>query len=105
MLGEILRTSVTHQAHSVARYGGEEFAMLLPHTSLTDSIQLAEQVRERTGAMKIRNRQTQEVIMSVTISVGVTAARKDDGAASLIARVDGALYQSKQSGRNRVTCA
>jgi len=105
LLGEILRTSVTNQAHSVARYGGEEFAILLPRTDLAESIELAEKVRERTKAMKIRNRSTQEVIMSVTISAGVTAAREDDDAATLIARADGALYQSKQSGRNRVTCA
>ncbi len=105
LLGEILRTTITHETHSVARYGGEEFAMLLPETPLEQSLLLAEKVRERTKAMKIRNRSTQEVIMTVTISAGVTAARDDDDAASLIARADGALYQSKQTGRNRVTSA
>ncbi|MFZ4285619.1 diguanylate cyclase [Variovorax sp. HJSM1_2] len=105
LLGEILRTSVTHKSHAVARYGGEEFAILLPRTSLEESLQLAERVRERTKAMKIRNRATQEVIMTVTISAGVAVAREDDDVVSLVARADGALYQAKQSGRNRVTCA
>ena len=105
MLGEILRSTVTDSAHSVARYGGEDFAMLLPGVPLVQGVQLAERVRERTGAMKIRNRATQEVIMTVTVSAGVTEMRDDDDPHSLVARADSALYRSKQSGRNRVTCA
>lgn len=104
-VGEILRTSVTHAAHSAARYGGEEFALLLPQTSLDHSIQLAEAVRARTKAMKIRHRTTQEVLLTITISGGVAEMKPDDDAASLIARADAALYQAKSSGRDRVTCA
>ncbi len=103
-LGEILRNTVSDSTHSVARYGGEEFAMLLPGVPLEQGKQVAEKVRERTGAMKIRNRVTQEVIMTVTISAGVTELRDDDDPQTLVARADSALYQSKQSGRNRVTC-
>lgn len=101
-LGEILRTAVTDANHSAARYGGEEFALLLPQTSLDKSIELAETVRSRTKAMKIRNRTTQEVLLTVTISGGVTAMKPDDDAASLISRADAALYAAKNGGRDRV---
>ena len=101
-LGEILRTSVTNVNHTAARYGGEEFALLLPQTSLDQSIELAEAVRSRTKAMKIRNRATQEVLLTVTISGGVTAMKPDDDAASLISRADAALYAAKNAGRDRV---
>lgn len=104
-VGEILRTSVTHAAHAAARYGGEEFALLLPQTSLDQSIQLAEAVRTRTKAMKIRHRTTQEVLLTITISGGVAEMKPDDDASSLIARADAALYQAKSGGRDRVTCA
>ena len=104
-VGEILRTSVTHAAHSAARYGGEEFALLLPQTSLDQSVQLAEAVRTRTKAMKIRHRTTQEVLLTITISGGVAEMKPDDDATSLIARADAALYQAKSGGRDRVTCA
>lgn len=101
-VGEILRTAVTDANHAAARYGGEEFALLLPQTSLDKSVQLAEAVRSRTKAMKIRNRTTQEVMLTVTISGGVTAMKPDDDASSLISRADAALYAAKNSGRDRV---
>lgn len=101
-VGEILRTAVTDANHAAARYGGEEFALLLPQTSLDKSVQLAEAVRNRTKAMKIRNRTTQEVLLTVTISGGVTAMKPDDDAASLISRADAALYAAKNAGRDRV---
>ena len=101
-VGEILRTAVTNANHAAARYGGEEFALLLPQTSLDQSIELAEAVRNRTKAMKIRNRTTQELLLTVTISGGVTAMKPDDDAASLISRADAALYAAKKGGRDRV---
>ena len=103
-VGEILRTSVTNAEHTAARYGGEEFALLLPQTSLNQSIQLAESVRTRTKAMKIRHRTTQEVLLTITISGGVAEMKPDDDAASLISRADAALYQAKNGGRDRVNC-
>jgi diguanylate cyclase len=104
-VGEILRTSVTHASHAAARYGGEEFAVLLPATTAEQCARLADTVRTRTKAMKIRNRTTQEVLLTVTISGGVAALRQGDDAASLISRADAALYRSKQAGRDRVTHA
>ncbi len=101
-VGEILRTAMTDANHAAARYGGEEFALLLPQTSLDHSIELAEAVRNRTKALKIRNRTTQEVLLTVTISGGVTAMKPDDDAASLISRADAALYAAKKAGRDRV---
>jgi len=104
-VGEILRTSVTHEAHAAARYGGEEFAILMPSASVDHSASLAESVRERTKAIKIRKRDTQEVLFSVTLSGGVASLQPGDDAAALIARADAALYQAKQTGRDRVVRA
>ena len=104
-LGEILRQAVTEPEHAAARYGGEEFAIVLPHSTLSEAARLAEQVRLRAKEMKIRNRSTQEVLLTVTISGGVAALRPGDDAQALIARADNALYQSKNGGRDRVSCA
>ena len=102
-LGEILRVSVPNPAHGAARYGGDEFAIVLPRCSLLDSAKIAETVRIRTKAMKVRNRVTQDVLFTVTISGGVAAMLPGDDAAALIARADAALYASKHGGRDRVT--
>jgi diguanylate cyclase len=104
-MGEVLRTCVADTAHPVARYGGEEFAILLPHSNLDYGLALADTVRQRTRAMKIRDRRTQAAVLTVSVSGGVAAMAPGDDAQSLIARADGALYKSKQSGRDRVTCA
>lgn len=104
-LAELLRVAVPGGTARVARYGGEEFAMLLPATSPERGLQVAEAVRQRAGAMKIRDLRSQRVVMSVTVSAGVASVRPDDDAPSWVARADAALYLSKQAGRNRVTSA
>jgi diguanylate cyclase len=104
-LGEILRATVKAPRGTAARYGGEEFAVLLPRTSLAESQQLSEDLRARTKALKIRNRSTQEVLVTVTVSGGVAAWRPGEAANELIARADAALYASKQGGRDRITLA
>lgn len=104
-LGDVLRSCVLDKTHSIARYGGEEFAILLPRSSLASSMRLAELVRKKTRAMKIRDRRSQEVVLTVSVSAGVAALREGDDAQALVERADAALYQSKQAGRDRVTCA
>jgi diguanylate cyclase len=102
-LGEVLRHCVSGPAYSIARYGGEEFAILLPDSTLEDSLRLAETVRACTKAMKLRDRRTQNVVLTITLSAGVAAARPGDDSSSLIARADRALYRAKEAGRDRVT--
>jgi diguanylate cyclase len=53
--------------------------------------------------MKVRNRNTQEVLFTITVSGGVTALQGSDDAPALIARADAALYESKHGGRDRVS--
>ena len=103
-LGEVLRSTVTTDEYAVARYGGEEFAVLMPHTSVAQGAELAEALRQRTKAMKIRNRKTHDVLLTVTVSAGVASMQPGDDAGRFVGRADSALYQSKQNGRDRVTC-
>jgi diguanylate cyclase len=104
-LGEVLRQLLASEAGcSVARYGGEEFAIMMPDTDLARCLSLAEKVRLHTRAMKIRDRRTKEVVLTVTLSGGVAVMQQSDDAPALIARADAALYLSKQNGRDRITC-
>ncbi|WP_418320622.1 diguanylate cyclase domain-containing protein [Piscinibacter sakaiensis] len=104
-LGEVLKQCAEPAGATAARYGGEEFAVLLAATTAADSIRLAERLRKAVKAMKVRNRATNEVVLTVTVSAGVALSGAGDDAASLITRADAALYQSKQNGRDRVTAA
>lgn len=104
-MGELLRKVVNDPTHLVARYGGEEFAIVLPHASIEATAAVAERVRATAKAMKLRKRNSQDVVLSVTISAGAAALRHGESANDWIARADAALYRSKQSGRDRVSLA
>ena len=88
----------------VARYGGEEFVALLPETSKDKASEYAELIRSRAEAATFQDDHGRERC-KVTISLGV-ATFPDDGtdSKSLMEHADRALYQAKESGRNRV-CA
>ncbi len=84
---------------TVARYGGEEFIVLLPETSLDDAvIALTRLQRELTKKFFLH---ANEKIL-ITFSAGVTQMTVDDNQSSVIKRADEAMYQAKQSGKNRV---
>jgi diguanylate cyclase len=101
-VAEVIRTTVTDPNHSVARYGGEEFAILMPQSTMDAAAALAELIRHRVGDMKVRDRRTQHVVLTVTISGGVAAMEPGDDAPSLVARADKLLYAAKSGGRDRI---
>jgi two-component system cell cycle response regulator len=83
---------------TVSRYGGEEFAVILPGCNETDAMDIAERLRE--AVMEA------DTEISVSSSAGVaTYPVHAAGPRGLIQAADGALYESKRSGRNRVTKA
>jgi diguanylate cyclase (GGDEF)-like protein/PAS domain S-box-containing protein len=82
----------------IARWGGEEFTVLLHETSLDIAEMLLNRLR-----LTVANQVIPEIGRAVTLSFGVTAYAKPDSPSDLVKRVDQALYQSKQTGRNKVT--
>ena len=79
----------------VARIGGEEFAIVMPETPASGARTLAERVRESVAALRLRR--------VVTVSVGVASLPGNSSEASaLLEESDGALYEAKRGGRNRV---
>lgn len=89
----------------VARYGGEEFAAILPNAADTTGAMLAEKMRASVAALALPHSASGTAAF-VTISVGVATLtpQRTTHAVDLIAAADRALYQAKESGRNRVVC-
>jgi diguanylate cyclase (GGDEF)-like protein len=98
-MGEILR-SQTRGADITGRVGGEEFAILLVETGLVTAIEVAERIR---SAVEMRILPGDSGPVRLTVSLGVAEfTGGTDNVAALLKRADGALYEAKRKGRNRV---
>lgn len=87
----------------VARFGGEEFIVLMPDTDKDSAWIYAEKIRKLIEEYPFNNREKQPSGY-VSISGGVASFPFDGNSLNaVIRRADEALYESKKSGRNRVT--
>jgi diguanylate cyclase (GGDEF)-like protein len=83
----------------IGRLGGEEFGVILPGASEKNAMTIAERIRRKVGTSVFRPDRR-----PVTVSVGVAVAPMHGEAAELLLRrSDIALYESKNTGRDRVT--
>ncbi|WP_192030857.1 GGDEF domain-containing protein [Pseudomarimonas arenosa] len=105
--GDGVLVGIAHQllAHlrasdTIARIGGEEFVVLLPNTKIKNALQKAEVMRSGVAESSPTNTNKK-----CTASFGVAQLRPSENGASLLHRLDVALYRSKAEGRNRVTSA
>jgi diguanylate cyclase len=102
IVAETIRNQVKGK-DTAARYGGEEFCVLLPETALSDAEKLADNIRLAVEKTRIKRASDNQEICRVTISVGVARFKQEESISAFFERADGALYQSKNDGRNRVT--
>ncbi|HNR63247.1 MAG TPA: GGDEF domain-containing protein, partial [Thermotogota bacterium] len=83
---------------TLGRWGGEEFLILLPETSGSHAVLLAEELRATLFQTEIQE------VGHMTASFGVAEYREGDSVDSLVNRTDDQMYRAKQTGRNRVCC-
>jgi len=91
---QILRDSV-RMSDRVYRWGGEEFVIIIPETNNEQAGLVAEKICQNFREAHF------DVIGNITVSIGVASYDKDEPIEDWFKRVDLALYQAKQTGRNR----
>ncbi|MEO5356050.1 MAG: GGDEF domain-containing protein [Nitrospirae bacterium YQR-1] len=97
-----LRESIRENDYAF-RYGGEEFTVVLHNTSIDQAMVLAQRIREAIEEMEIPH---ETGILKITVSIGVAEhTEKDETTNHLIARADGALYEAKRTGKNKIVRA
>jgi len=83
----------------LARYGGEEFMILLPQANDLAAMLAAERMREEAEVLRIRgHRET----LRFSASFGVCQITDFSDIQISVSEADTAMYQAKNSGRNRV---
>lgn len=97
-LADVLRDrkAIGVREYFAGRWGGEEFMILLINTELSEAERTAEKIRVSFSNTDLSPLPPQ------TISLGVTQAKISDTEISLYTRVDAALYDAKESGKNMV---
>jgi two-component system cell cycle response regulator len=106
--GDSILQHIAHQLQSactnedlVARIGGEEFSMILSHVTPEEAMGVAERIRSTIESSPLI---LASGPLKTTISIGIAVVDpRDKTTDSVLKRADLALYQSKQSGRNRST--
>ena len=103
-VARIITACTRSDVDCVARYGGEEFLILLPDTSESHALAVAERIRRKVAAAGLPNPRSR-VKPTVTISIGVAVAEIEAGSLSsetMQKRADTALYFAKRAGRDQV---
>ncbi len=99
-IGSILSTTV-RDTDRVGRYGGEEFLGFLPETDIQGAVIQAERLRCQVAECPFIVEEGK--ILQLTVSIGVAQYDiSNDTIETFLSRADEALYQAKQSGRNKV---
>jgi diguanylate cyclase (GGDEF)-like protein len=93
-------SSNVRETDMVVRYGGEEFLLVLRDTGAEDADMVAKKLRVTVEAMKV---QLPGVQLQKTLSIGVATFQEDsDSFWQIVKYADVAMYQAKESGRNRI---
>jgi two-component system chemotaxis family response regulator WspR len=102
-VGAAMLRSFARPTDLPARFGGEEFVVLLPATPIESLLTLGDRLRVNIEELKIPHAASQ-VCGHVTVSVGgaATIPKPEDTLLALVEVADQALYEAKNSGKNRV---
>jgi len=98
-IGSILVSNL-RTPDAVGRWGGEEFLIIAPGDDLAAAAQLAERMRKYVEEITVAG-----IPEQITASFGVAQLQPEQSQDQLLFMADKALYEAKNTGRNRVSVA
>jgi diguanylate cyclase (GGDEF)-like protein len=87
----------------LGRYGGEEFMVIAPETGTESALALAESLRSIIVSTPFSTADG-EITLSISIGISNCPAAARRGLGDMLTEADAALYEAKQTGRNKVVC-
>lgn len=100
-IADVIGRNLLRPGDLVARYGGDEFAVIAPRMDMEGATALAEQMRGQVAAASV-DYEGERIAVTVSIGVAALVPSTSHSAELLISAADGALYDAKNQGRDRV---
>lgn len=94
--------SIQRKSDVSCRYGGEEFVLLLPNTNITGAQNLANKIRLQIEATRLTLPSKEQIQFTVSLGVAIVNFENDTNIEAALKRADKAMYEAKNSGRNKV---
>ena len=102
-VAKAISTAIKRPADVLARYGGEEFTVILPHTSQSGAIKVAEAIRVAVKELKIPHLNSlADSVVTISVGIASTVPNTEDNPYLLVEAADLALYQAKERGRDGI---
>jgi diguanylate cyclase (GGDEF)-like protein len=103
-IAQLLAAQLKRPGDLIARYGGDEFSVVLPATGHEGALEIAEKLR---SAITLGIARSHLATCNLTLSIGICSqvAAPDFPVEKFLSMADGALYNAKRNGRNRVETA
>jgi diguanylate cyclase (GGDEF)-like protein len=96
-----LSSAMRSEADLVCRYGGEEFGIILPNTSQSSALPIADRIKSVIEQLAIPHcRSKTSPFVSLSMGIATTVPSPDMFPSELVEAADQMLYQAKQKGRN-----
>ncbi|MCL2765024.1 MAG: diguanylate cyclase [Treponema sp.] len=103
-VAEVFSHSFKRPGDFVARWGGEEFVVLMPNTQMEGAVEVAEKIRSDVESRVMPSLDHSRITITISIGVNSIVPTLDCLVDSFISNADKALYNAKQTGRNKVVC-
>ncbi|WP_222838889.1 GGDEF domain-containing protein [Ilyobacter polytropus] len=97
-MGKLIKSSIRETDNAI-RYGGDEFIILYQDTSTEKALEITERINTK---MKKNDFLYEN---KISISSGIVSYQKNENWKELINRADKAMYDSKKSGKDKISIA
>jgi len=102
-IAKVIKTSISEQDIAV-RFGGEEFIVVMVNKTMSQAHEVAEKIRLAISQLKLMQRDSKAYLPKISVSIGIAERQEELNWTAVFEQADTALYQAKNSGRNRSVC-
>jgi len=102
-IAKVIKSTISEKDIAV-RFGGEEFVVIMVNKTMSQAHEVAEKIRLAISQLKLMQRDSKAYLPKISVSIGIAQRQDELNWTAMFEQADTALYQAKNSGRNRSVC-